>query len=173
MVDEIELELTYLAKRLPDGLEKHKHKEVLDIYLPKSAAHPTLRLRKSGDRFMITKKEPVNGSDSSHMLEQTIPLTAIEFGELSQLEGKRLRKIRYSYDYKGAKIEVDIFQDALKGLVLIDFEFNDPQAKAAFIAPDFCLAEVKQEAFIAGGMLCGKNYSDIEAQLCAFKYKKL
>ena len=34
------------------------------------------------------------------------------------------------------------------------------EEKDAFVAPDFCLVEVTQELFIAGGMLCGKRYAD-------------
>ena len=39
--------------------------------------------------------------------------------------------------------------------------------------PDFCLADVTQEVFIAGGMLCGKCYKDIEDDLARIGYKKL
>ena len=42
-----------------------------------------------------------------------------------------------------------------------------------FTLPDFCLAEVTQEEFIAGGMLSGKKYSDIEADLSRYDYVKL
>ena len=39
--------------------------------------------------------------------------------------------------------------------------------------PDFCLKEVTQELFIAGGMICGKSYEDIEENLKRFNYLKL
>ena len=39
--------------------------------------------------------------------------------------------------------------------------------------PDFCLADVTEEIFIAGGMLGGKKYKDIEIDLKKFNYKKL
>lgn len=35
------------------------------------------------------------------------------------------------------------------------------------------LAEVTQEEFIAGGMLCGKNYDDISDKLEKFGYSKI
>ena len=44
-----ELEKTYLAKELPN-LEGAKSKEMLDIYFPKDAEHPKLRIRKNGDK---------------------------------------------------------------------------------------------------------------------------
>ena len=66
-----------------------------------------------------------------------------------------------------------MFQGDLKGLVLVDFEFESEQEKQAFEKPDFCLVEVTQEEFIAGGMLCGKTYKDIEKNLQKFGYKSL
>ncbi len=39
--------------------------------------------------------------------------------------------------------------------------------------PDFCLVEVTQEDFVAGGMLCGKSYEDIKADLDRYGYTKL
>lgn len=169
----IELERTYLAKFLPENLEKCESKEIIDIYIPKSAEHPTLRIRKEGDKFEITKKEPVKGKDSSRQLEQTIALTREEFEALSSLEGKRIRKVRYYYDYEGRIEEIDVFQDGLEGLVLVDFEFETTEEKDSFKMPEFCLVDVTQEKFLAGGMLCGKSYKDIEGDLKRYDYSKL
>ena len=167
-----ELERTYLAKYIPEGLEKCEKKEIIDIYIPKIKEHPTLRIRKNGNKFEITKKEPIE-NDSSHQEEQTIGLTEEEFNELMKLDGKRVRKIRYFYRYKDRIAEIDVFQDKLKGLILVDFEFESKQEKDSFIMPEFCLADVTQEEFIAGGMLCGKSYEDIEKELESYQYKKL
>ncbi len=165
-----ELELTYLAKELPPDVLSAPHDEVLDVYIPSSSPHPHLRIRKCGNAYEITKKQPIEEGDASRQLETTILLTAEEFSELSMLEGKRVKKIRYIYDYNGTRYEVDVFQEVLKGLVLIDVEFKTIEAKNAFIPPPFCLADVTQEEFIAGGMLCGKTYQDIEIQLAEFGY---
>ena len=169
----IELEKTYLAKYIPKDIEHCKSKEIIDIYIPKSKEHPTLRIRKNGDNYEITKKEPVNKGDSSHQEEQTIILRKDEFNELKKLDGKVARKIRYYFEYNGRTAEIDVFQDKLKGLILVDFEFKSKAEKDAFKMPEFCLADVTQEKFIAGGMLCGKSYENIEKELERFKYKKI
>ena len=169
----IELERTYLAKKLPKKLRSCKSKEIIDVYIPKSSKHPKLRLRKNGDKYELTKKEPVNDGDASHQKEQTIALTEAEFNTLTKLDGKRIHKIRYFYDFNGRIAEFDVFQDALKGLVVIDFEFANVEEKDNFEMPDFCLIDVTQEVFIAGGMICGKSYEDIEDELTKFKYSKL
>lgn len=44
----IELKRTFLAKTLPN-LKDAKRKELIDIYVPKDARHPTLRIRKNGE----------------------------------------------------------------------------------------------------------------------------
>ena len=169
----IELERTYLAKKLPGDLKTCESKEIIDVYLPGTSAHPKLRLRKNGDKYELTKKEPTSEGDASRQEEQTIKLTEEEFNVLNRLKGKRVRKIRYNYTWNSQTAEIDVFQDALKGLVLIDFEFSTPEEKEKFQMPDFCLADVTQELFTAGGMLCGKNYAEIEDKLEKFGYKKL
>ncbi len=173
MVDEIELERTYLVKRLPKGIERCESREMLDIYLPSLARHPVLRIRKAGEKMAITKKQPVKEGDASRQLEQTIPLSEEEFGELSTMVGKRIWKTRYDYNYNGRTAEIDVFRGKLKGLVLADFEFDSIEEMAKFAIPDFCLAEVTHEEFLAGGMLCGKSYSDIEGELARYRYVKV
>ncbi len=170
----IELEKTYLAKFIPDDLGDCEHKEIIDVYVPKESIHPSLRLRKNGNHFEMTKKEPLKEGDASQQREQTIILTKQEFTTLNnQVEGKRIRKIRYQFKHKNNTAEIDVFQDTLAGLVLADIEFKNNDDKNNFQIPDFCLAEVTQETFLAGGMLCGKSYGDIESGLDKFGYKKL
>jgi len=168
----IELEKTFLAKSLPQDLKNFSSREIIDIYIPKSERHPTLRIRKNGDKFEITKKSPVEDS-ASMQHEHTIILTKDEFDSLSKIPGKIARKIRYLYKFGKFAAEIDIFQDDLKGLVIIDFEFKTEKDMKSFTMPDFCLADVTEEEFLAGGMLCGKKYSDIEKDLKRFGYNKI
>ncbi|MAG61129.1 hypothetical protein CL619_05050 [archaeon] len=170
----IELELTYLAKFLPEGLKDCKYKEIIDVYLPKSSEHPKLRLRKSGNNYELCKKQVVKAGDASEQTEETIVLTEEEFNGLSsQLDGKRVHKLRYYYDHKGRTAEFDVFQGELLGVVVIDFEFETKEEKDNFEMPNFCMVDVTQELFIAGGMICGRTYSDIEEDLARFNYQKL
>jgi len=133
---EVELERTFLIKELPKNLKECKSIEVLDIYIPQSVPHPILRIRKKGNVFEMTKKAPVE-NDSSEQSEQTISLSEQEFSELSNLQGKRLRKIRYYYPFNNKTAEIDVFLDDLAGLALVDFEFNSIGDKTNFVIPDF------------------------------------
>jgi CYTH domain-containing protein len=168
-----EIELTYLVKELPEGFEKAPRKEMLDIYFPVVSDHPILRIRKSGEKYEITKKEPMAGADASQQFEMTIPLTKEEFDELGQLPGKRVKKTRYFYEEGGVQCEVDVFGGGLRGLVLAEVEFGSMDAKGKFQMPTWCLADVTEEKFIAGGVLAGKSYKDIEEKLHTFEYIKI
>lgn len=168
-----ELEITYLLKTIPEGLQSAQQKELLDIYLPSGAEHPVLRIRKSGEKYEITKKVPVVEGDASRQLETTIPLTAEEYHELATVPGKRIRKTRYYLEQSGITFEIDVFQDELKGLVLVDVEFKTMEEKDALDMPAFCLRDITQEKFIAGGRLAGKSYSDIESDLARLGYQPI
>jgi adenylate cyclase len=172
-VTEIELELTYLARELPTDLATKPSKMLVDVYYPASDPHPLVRIRQKGDSYEITKKVMASGTDSSHMLEYTIKLTREEFDALSAAPGKRVAKRRYDYEFEGRKAEIDVFDGELSGLVVVDFEFTDRDDQLAFQMPGFCLADVTQEAFIAGGKLAGKSYADISADLDRYDYQQL
>jgi CYTH domain-containing protein len=172
-MQELELEKTYLARYLPDGISDCEHKELLDIYIPESSVHPVLRIRRKGSKYEITKKTPLANQDASQHMEHTISLDDAEFKALATVVGKRIRKIRYQYSYQGRTAEIDVFQDDLAGLVLVDFEFSTVEDMRQFQMPDFCLVDVTEEEFVAGGMLCGKKYSDIAGRLAGFKYVKI
>lgn len=167
----LELEKTYLAKYLPDGFSEWENKEIIDLYIPKHLEHSQLRIRKNGNKLEITKKIPLNG-DVSSLQEFTIPLSNEEYNIISQLDGKKIHKTRYCYDYNWYQAEIDVFQWDLHGLVLIDFEFDSEEKKNSFMKPDFCLIDVTEEEFIAGWILCGKKYKDIEERLKWFWYNK-
>lgn len=169
----IELEKTYLAKKLPTDFKTYPFVEIIDIYFPQNSSHPKLRLRKIDNNYQITKKEPLKKNDASSQIEQTIKLTPTEYLVLSKIPGHKIHKYRYYYPYQNRYAQIDIFQKTLKGLVLIDFEFESEKEKNRFIIPDFCLTDVTQKKFIAGGKLCNKSYQDIESKLKKLNYTKL
>lgn len=170
-MEEIEREKTFLAKYLPD-LSSCESKEMVDTYIPENAPHPIVRIRKQGDSYMITKKSPVDESASTQT-EQTIPLTKDEYDALSLVSKKQIEKVRYYYPFNGRMVEIDVFQGDLVGLVLVDVEFESSDDMEAFPIPEFCLVDITEEKFIAGGMLAGKSYADIEEKLKEFGYKPL
>lgn len=171
----IEIERRFLLKFIPEGLSECRKKEIIDIYIPKTSDHPTIRIRKNGDKYEITKKAP-SQDDPNYMEEQTIKITKDEFEGLNSIPGKRLEKTRYFYEYENGRIaQVDIFGGDLKGLAMVDIEFDNYESESALKVPEFCLVDMTREddKFFAGGMLCGKSYSDIEIKLQKYGYTKI
>lgn len=169
----IELERTYLAKRLPN-LVSCKRTEILDIYLPSHFDKPKIRIRKNGDHYEIAKKYMATENDYTKFIEEAFAITEGEFWALEkELNGKRVHKMRYYLCSGGRTAEFDIFIGELKGLVLIDFKFSREEELYSFKMPSFCLADVTEDEFFSGGVLCGKSYKDIEKKLAAHNYKRL
>lgn len=173
MATEIEFEKTYLLKSLPSGIKQAKSVLIRDIYIPNTVSHAHLRLRQKDDTFVITKKQPVSGSDSSKQYEYTIELNKEEFGALAKCSNKDFIKRRYFMELAGHPAEVDVYQDKLEGLVAVDFEFDNETEKDNFKTPDFVLADVTQDEAIAGGFLAGKSIDDIMPLIAKYEYKKL
>lgn len=167
---ELEREYTFLINSLPADIDKFPSKIIEDNYIPANADHPVIRIRRNGEKYVITKKYPENSSDelngdSSRMVEHTIELSLDEYKSLNLLPGKRFKKRRFNYEINGYNAEVDIYLGDLSGLVVIDFEFESDEAMATFQKPDFVGSDVTQDSLVAGGMLCGKSYADIAKQL--------
>lgn len=173
MATEIEYEKTYLLKELPDGIDEADSVLIRDVYIPQSANHATLRLRQKDDTYVITKKQPVSGKDSSIQYEHTIELNEDEFTSLASCSNKDFTKRRYFMELAGRPAEVDVYLGKLEGLVVVDFEFNTDLEMNSFAAPDFILADVTQDVAIAGGYLAGKTIVDIMPLLKKYGYKKI
>ncbi|MEI8143802.1 MAG: hypothetical protein WCG48_04305 [Candidatus Berkelbacteria bacterium] len=170
----IEIEKRYLLKTIPERLAESPHKNMIDIYVPAGSEHPKIRFRKNGDKYEITKK--AKAENSKHMEEQTIAITAEEFDLLEkEVTGKRIDKIRYKYNWQGFDADVDIFQGDLLGLAMVDFEFEKESDYDRFSMPPFCLFDLDtiEDKFMAGGLLCGKKYSDLKDKLISLDYKPL
>lgn len=162
---EIERERTYLAGSLPSGLLQCRSEIISDVYVPDTVSHAHLRLRHKGDSYVITKKTPLEGMDSSRQSEHTITLDQAEYEALAGCSTKKFLKRRFYCEIDGHKAEVDIYLERLAGLVVIDFEFESNEEMDAFEKPDFCLADITQDEVTAGGMLAGRSYDDIANEL--------
>jgi CYTH domain-containing protein len=170
----VEFELTFLARGLPPGLASWPSVGLIDVYIPSDrSVHPRVRLRQKGDDFELTKKVPLAARDASAHSEITIPLSREEYIELSGSSTRRVEKIRYAGSIDGYAAEVDIFMGALKGLVLMDFEFGSREELDQFVVPSLCLADVTQEDFVAGGLLAGRSFSELSNKLQKFGYVPL
>jgi CYTH domain-containing protein len=171
---ELEIELTYLARFIPDEIASLTPDIMEDIYYPNlPGKHAILRLRRRGERYEITKKVPLNDGDGKQHLETTIELTREEYDALHMATGKTVGKKRYKLELGGRTAEFDIFTGDLEGLVTIDFEFDSETETKDFVPPECCGPDVSNERFIRGGEVAGRRYADLIADLDRLDYKRL
>jgi adenylate cyclase len=163
---ELEIEVTYLPKQVPDGLLAGSPTRIVDIYLSGEGELLTkLRLRQRGTKYEITKKVNLDPNDLSLQDEYTIPLTEKEFTKLRSIGGREVVKDRYLTPLGEHMMEIDVFRDRLEGLTVIEVEFKSKAKRDEFLAPDYFGKDVTQEDFIAGAYLAGKSYKDIESDI--------
>lgn len=161
---EIELEKTYLVKLLPNLKDFDFSLEMKDLYISAGSDHPQIRLRKQGTKLFLTKKIPVTSGEGFE--EYTIPLSEKEYAVFEEVKGKVLIKTRYIKSISdGIICHLDIYKENLRGLVVVDFEFKSEETLRNFITPDYCLVEIPKKSSLAGGLLAGKSFSDVEEWL--------
>jgi CYTH domain-containing protein len=171
---ELEIELTYLARFIPDEIASLSPDIMEDVYYPDiHGQHAVLRLRRRGDQYEITKKVPLSDGQGKQHMETTIELTRPEYEALHMAKGKVVGKKRYKLVLGGRVAELDVFTGDLEGLVTIDFEFGSEAETKHFTPPECCGPDVSDERFIRGGEVAGKSYADLIADLDRLDYKRL
>lgn len=101
--------------------------------------------------FKLTRKGDLA---PSKRLITTIYLANEEHELLSQLPGRRLRKIRHAVRCPdGTTASVDVFSGALQHLVMAEWEFETDEAMEAYQPPSFVGPEVTIDPRYTGGHL--------------------
>ncbi|MFP4089763.1 MAG: CYTH domain-containing protein [Cyclobacteriaceae bacterium] len=139
-----EIERKFLLQNAPETLQE-KAQKVFSIrqgYITPPEAVPQVRVRSKGDKFFLT----VKGQGTLERDEAEIELSEVQFQVLWPLtEGRRLSKTRYELPYQQLTIEVDIFEEALQGLMLAEVEFSSVEAGRSFQAPEWMGREVTED----------------------------
>ena len=125
-----EIERKFLVEQLPPGLEIDSEDEIAQGYL--ATGEDEVRLRRRGDRFVITAKR-------GHGLirdEIEVPLGRQSFDELwLATQGRRVEKTRLTTDVGGHTAEIDVYKGPLAGLKTVEVEFDDVEDADAFSPP--------------------------------------
>ena len=165
-----ELERRWLLRGVPPG-EPTRIVEIEDRYLP----GPGLRLRAmsgaDGTTYKLTQKVPA--ADGAPGTLTTIYLSADQAASLQGLDAYVLRKTRTSLPPYG----VDVFHDALAGLVLAEAEVVPPPevsvasslaVLAAIPDPSGTITEVTHDVTFTGGHLAQMTSADLRAALSPY-----
>ena len=143
-------------------------RRIADRYIDGS----NMRLRQQSDDenepvFKLTQKLPTDATGARQGLITTMYLTEDEFQLLANLPAKILRKTRYSVPPFG----IDVFEDALTGLVLAEAEFNSAEDASALSLPSFIVREVTEDLRFTGGELVRVSRQELEKLLAEFQIK--
>jgi adenylate cyclase len=134
----VEIERKFLLPRAPEWLSRCDSEPVDQGYLAIGEDGSEVRLRRIGDRTQLTAKR----GRGERRLEEEIEISAEQFDSLWSLtEGRRLRKVRH-YVEDGYRVEVDVYGEALEGLVVAEVEFESEAASRGFRPPDWLGQEV-------------------------------
>jgi adenylate cyclase len=133
----VEVERKFLVPEPPD-LGGTDSDEIEQGYLA-VGSEGEVRLRRKGDALLLTAKR---GSGLSRE-EAEVNLPAEAFESLWPLtEGRRLHKRRHVIPLDGLKLELDVYEGDLEGLVVAEVEFESEAEAEGFEPPDWLGDEV-------------------------------
>lgn len=138
----VEIERKYLVPQAPDWLSECRVDEIEQGYLAIEGAKVEVRLRKAGERTLLTVKR----GQGRRRTEVEIEISAEGFKELWPLtEGRRVRKTRHHVPFEAKEIEVDVYGGSLQGLIIAEVEFGSRQLSESFEPLEWMGAEVTDE----------------------------
>ncbi len=158
----MEIERKFLIEKLPDLSEAFDVWKIEQAYL---ADHPTLRIRKKNDEFILTykdhKKTDSTGLETVAVVNEEIeiPLPESIYEHLLQKKiGHTVKKTRYLFHLDDKhKIELDVFEGRLEGLVMAEVEFTDVADANSFVPPKWFGKEVSEDKRYTNKSLSGAD----------------
>lgn len=128
----MEIERKYLVKEIPVNLDQYESQKIAQGYL---CTEPVIRIRRSNNDYYMTYK----GDGLMVREEYNLPLTEEAYTHLRpKIDGLLIAKTRYLIPLNDKlTAELDIFEEDLKGLVIVEVEFDSVEEANAFSAPDW------------------------------------
>ncbi len=143
----MEIEKKFLVKTLPANLEIYPKKEISQGYI--SDINPTIRIRKLGDKHILTIKSVANiDVDKQHLMNNEIEfeITKEKFDHLStKVDNNFVEKTRYFINMGEVIAELDMYHNALAPLVTVEVEFKSVKDALSFTPPDWFGLDVTED----------------------------
>jgi adenylate cyclase len=136
-VSAVEVERKFVVPERPE-LGGTEFDEIEQGYLA-IGTEGEVRVRRKGDRLLLTAKR---GAGLSRQ-EAEVELDRERFDRLWALtEGRRLQKRRHVVPHDGLRIEIDVYEGDLEGLVVAEIEFPSEEEANEFEPPGWLGEEV-------------------------------
>ena len=136
----VEIERKFVLSELPDGFDRHPRYRIEQGYLAIADDGVEVRVRRSGPETALT----VKSAPGLVRVEEEIAIDERQFASLWDLTaGRRVAKTRYLVELgDGLTAEVDVYDDALEGLLTAEIEFPSEAVSLAFRPPPWLGTEV-------------------------------
>jgi CYTH domain-containing protein/CHAD domain-containing protein len=132
----VERERKFLVEVIPDGLDLTDAVAIRQGYLA-GDGDVSVRVRDAGVCTLTVKwRLPIAGSGERGELEWEIARERFE-SIWPATAARRVVKTRHRVPIDEVIVELDVFHEALDGLVVAEVEFENPDAMSAFAAPDW------------------------------------
>lgn len=126
----MEIERKFLVKVLP-SLKNAPASHIVQGYI---SLNPETRVRKRDEKYYLT----IKGEGDIVRIEEERELDPIEGENLfSQVRSYLVEKTRYIVDIGKHKAELDIYEGRLKGLIVVEVEFETIEDAKTFVAPSW------------------------------------
>lgn len=136
----MEIERKFTIKELPEDLGRYESRLIEQAYLTTA---PTIRVRREDERYYMTYKGTGGDNTSLSHEEYNLPLTKEAYQTLSsKADGNIIRKERFLIPYDKYTIELDIFAEPFKPLIIAEVEFPSVDEANDFTPPEWFDEEV-------------------------------
>ncbi|MEO7863796.1 MAG: CYTH domain-containing protein [Nitrospirales bacterium] len=135
-----EIERKWLVSKLPRlGTLKREH--IVQGYLVISSDGGEVRIRRKGKTYYETVK-----SQGTLMRDEIeVKISSNQFHRLwPATRGRRLKKVRFTWNWNGHHIEIDVYQGSLATLIIAEVEFASIHASRQFSPPAWFGKEVTE-----------------------------
>ena len=134
-----EIERKFLIRELPADLNEYPYHELEQGYLNTA---PVVRVRREDETYYLTYK----GKGFLEREEYNLPLTKEAYEHLlAKADGRIIAKCRYLIPFGSYTIELDVFKEPFKPLVLAEVEFPSAEEATAFTPPAWFAQDVTEE----------------------------
>jgi adenylate cyclase len=147
----VEIERKFVLGQPPEGIDAHPRRRIEQGYLAVGEDGVEVRVRRNDEDTTLT----VKSAPGLVRVEEEIAIDERQFASLWELsEGRRVAKTRYLVPLgDGLTAEVDVYGDALAGLLTAEIEFPSEAASLAFLPPEWLGVEVTGDARYANRSL--------------------
>lgn len=136
----MEIERKFKIKELPSNLDSYDFHIIEQAYLTTA---PTIRVRREDDTYYMTYKGSGGNNTSLAHEEYNLPLSKEAYETLKgKTDGKIITKKRVLIPYGKYTIELDLFDEPFKPLIIAEVEFETVKEADAFNPPEWFAQDV-------------------------------